>query len=77
MTTYQDIGDKIKGYKILCEARQINNPRVISKTGRHKAQRTVLKDNALMLNLRLFLLVLYDLVLSGVYGLVLFLRQFL
>lgn len=46
MTTYQDIGDKIKGYKILCEARQINNPRVISKTSRHKAQRTVLKDNA-------------------------------
>jgi len=46
MTTYQDIGDKIKGYKILCEARQINNPRVISRTGRHKAQRTVLKDNA-------------------------------
>jgi len=45
-TTYQDIGDKIKSYKILCEARQINNPRVISKTGRHKAQRTVLKDNA-------------------------------
>ena len=46
MTTNYQIGDKIKGYKILCEARQIKNPKVIPKTGRHKAQRTILKDNA-------------------------------
>ena len=46
MSTYQEIGDKIKGYKILCEARQITKPKVISKTGRHKAQRSILKDNA-------------------------------
>ena len=46
MTTCYGIGDKIKGYRILCEARQIKPPKVIPKTGRHKAQRTVLKDNA-------------------------------
>ncbi|MBQ9025778.1 MAG: hypothetical protein IJQ68_07045 [Methanobrevibacter sp.] len=46
MTTYHETGDKIKGYKILCEARQIKPPKVIPKTGRHKAQRTILKDNA-------------------------------
>ena len=46
MTTNYQIGDKIKGHKILCEARQIKNPKVIPKTGRHKAQRTILKDNA-------------------------------
>lgn len=46
MITCYEIGDKIKGYRILCEARQIKPPRVIPKTGRHKAQRTILKDNA-------------------------------
>ena len=46
MTTCYEIGDKLKGYKILCEARQIKQPKIIPKTGRHKAQRTVLKDNA-------------------------------
>ena len=46
MAVCYEIGDKIKGYKILCEARQIKPPKVIAKTGRHKAQRTVLKDNA-------------------------------
>ena len=46
MTTCYEIGDKLKGYKILCEARQIKQPRIIPKTGRHKAQRTILKDKA-------------------------------
>ena len=46
MTICYEIGDKIKGYRILCEARQIKPPKVIPKTGRHKAQRTILKDNA-------------------------------
>ena len=45
MTTYQKIGDKIKDYKILCETRQITKPKVISKTDRHKAQQSILKDN--------------------------------
>ena len=46
MTTYYEIGDKLKGYKILCEARQIKQPKIIPKTGRHKAQKITLKDNA-------------------------------
>ena len=46
MTICYEIGDKIKGYRILCEARQIKQPKVIPKSGRHKAQRTILKDNA-------------------------------
>ena len=46
MTICHEIGDKIKGYRILCEARQIKPPpKVIPKTGRREAQRTVLKDN--------------------------------
>ena len=46
MSTSYEIGDKLKAYKILCEARQITNPRMISKSGRHKSQRTILRDNA-------------------------------
>ena len=46
MTTQYEVGDKIIGHKILCEARQIKDPSVINKSGRHKAMRTTLKDNA-------------------------------
>ena len=31
MATCYEIGDKIKGYRILCEARQIKPPKVIPK----------------------------------------------
>ncbi len=46
MTVYTDVGDTIVGDKITCEARQINKISVINKSGRHKAQRITLKDNA-------------------------------
>ncbi|MEA4957180.1 hypothetical protein SDC9_23933 [bioreactor metagenome] len=46
MTTYTKIGDTIIGDKIIVEARKIDDITVIVKSGRHKAQRTVLKDNA-------------------------------
>ena len=47
MGIYIEIGDTIKGDKIIAEARKISDVRIIAKTGRHKAQRTVLRDNAL------------------------------
>lgn len=46
MTTLFRKGDELVGDKIVCEARQIKGLKVINKTGRHKAQRIVLKDNA-------------------------------
>ena len=46
MPTYSEIGDKIIGDKIVCEARQIKTQAPINKSGRHKSQRVVLKDNA-------------------------------
>jgi acyl-CoA synthetase (NDP forming) len=44
---YTKKGDTLKGDKIVAEARKISNPVVIVKSGRHKAQRVILKDNAL------------------------------
>jgi len=46
MTTCYEIGDKLKGYIFYVRQDKIKSPKVIPKTGRHKAQRTVLKDNA-------------------------------
>lgn len=46
MSAHTNKGDSIKGATIVAEARKISEPMVISKTGRHKAQRVVLKDNA-------------------------------
>ena len=46
MPTYSEIGDRLIGDTIVCEARQIKTKPPISKTNRHKAQRIVLKDNA-------------------------------
>jgi len=47
MSTYTEEGTIIKGVKIVGEARKITDPVTIAKTGRHKAQRIVLKDNAM------------------------------
>jgi hypothetical protein len=44
---FTEEGSAIKGAKIIGEARKISEPRVISKTGRHKAQRTILRDKAI------------------------------
>lgn len=47
MSTYTEEGTIIKGAKIVGEARKITDPVTIAKTGRHKSQRIVLKDNAM------------------------------
>jgi hypothetical protein len=46
MGIYTEVGDTIKGDKIIVEARKISKIQVIAKSGRHKAQQTVLRDNA-------------------------------
>jgi hypothetical protein len=45
MEGYEE-GDIIHGYRIRAEARKISDPTVIAKTGRHKAQRVILTENA-------------------------------
>jgi hypothetical protein len=45
--TYLEEGTTIKGNTIVCESRKISDVQVIVKTGRHKAQRVILKDNAM------------------------------
>ena len=45
MEGYEE-GDIIQGYRIRTEARKISDPTVIAKTGRHKAQRVILTENA-------------------------------
>ena len=45
MSVYTELGDIIIGDKIIVEARKISEPIIIAKTGRHKGQRIVLKDN--------------------------------
>ena len=44
---YTEKGDTIKGSTIVGEARKISDPIILSKTGRHKAQRVILKDNGM------------------------------
>lgn len=44
-----DEGNLIKGDRIIGEARRISDIRVIVKSGRHKAQRIILRDNAMCL----------------------------
>ena len=46
MPTYSEIGDRLIGDTIVCEARQIKTKPPINKSNRHKAQRIVLKDSA-------------------------------
>lgn len=45
MEGYEE-GDSVHGYRIRAEARKISDPHVIAKTGRHKAQRIILTENA-------------------------------
>ena len=45
MTTYLKKGDKIKGEKVYCEARKISPLKPAPKTGRHKIQRVMLRNN--------------------------------
>ena len=47
MTIYTQTGTIRKGDRIIAEARKISDVRVIVKSGRHKAQRITLKDNAM------------------------------
>ena len=42
-----EVGDSIHGHRIIAEARKVGDPVVIVKSGRHKAQRIVLTENAL------------------------------
>lgn len=39
-------GDKLKGEKIYCEARKVHPLKPAPKTGRHKIQRLMLRNNA-------------------------------
>ncbi|MDP3066949.1 MAG: hypothetical protein Q8N08_09460 [Methanobacteriaceae archaeon] len=45
--TYTEERSTIKGKKIVGEARKISDPIIIPKSGRHKAQRIILSENAM------------------------------
>jgi ribonucleotide monophosphatase NagD (HAD superfamily) len=47
MRTFYEAGDTLIGDVIVAEARKISKPVIIIKTGRHKAQRIILKENAM------------------------------
>lgn len=42
-----EVDGSIHAHRIIAEARKVSDPVVIVKTGRHKAQRIVLTENAL------------------------------
>ena len=42
-----EMGDSIRGHRIIAEARKISDPVVIVKSARHKARRVVLTENAI------------------------------
>ena len=46
MATYVKKGDGIKGERIQCEARKVSDPIQIPKSGRHKTQQIILRNNA-------------------------------
>ncbi len=46
MTTCIEEGDTIAGDVLVGEARNISKPQVIVRTGKHKAKRIILRDNA-------------------------------
>jgi acyl-CoA synthetase (NDP forming) len=46
MSVYTEEGDTIVGDVLVGEARKVSKPVVIVKTGRHKAQRIVLREDA-------------------------------
>ena len=39
-------GDSVRGYRIRAEARNVGDTQVIAKTGRHKARRVILTEDA-------------------------------
>ena len=41
-----EVGDAIKGDIISAEARNVSKPRIMARTGRHKAQLIILRENA-------------------------------
>ena len=41
-----EVGDSIHGHRIIAEARKVSDPVIIVKSGRHKAQRIFLTENA-------------------------------
>jgi hypothetical protein len=43
---FYEMGDTLHGSKIYAEARKVDGPRVIVKTGRHRAQSITLIENA-------------------------------
>jgi hypothetical protein len=45
-TTYTEEGATIVGDVLVGEARTISKPQVIVRTGRHKTQRIILRENA-------------------------------
>lgn len=47
VAVYTNEGTIIKGDRISCEARKISDVQVITKSGRHKAQRVILRDHAM------------------------------
>lgn len=49
MVEYTDERTIIKGDRIIGEARKISDVHVIVKSGRHKAQRIILRDNLICL----------------------------
>ncbi len=44
-----EIGDSIRGHRIIAEARKVSDPVVIVKGARHKAQRITLTENAFVI----------------------------
>jgi len=46
MTDYDGAGDALHGYRIRAGAHKVSDPRVIAKSGRHKARRIILIENA-------------------------------
>ena len=46
MTECYEAGDALHGYRIRAEARKVSDLRVIAKSGRLKAQRVILTENA-------------------------------
>lgn len=46
MPTYTKKGTMIKADRIIAEARKISDPVVIIKSGKHRSQRVILRDNA-------------------------------
>lgn len=41
-----EVGDSIHGHRIIVEARKVSDPVIIVKSGRHKARRIILAENA-------------------------------